>query len=106
MSEENITTVRAQIDALVRGDLERWLEGFDPEVEFRLPPEWPDEGAGKGREAALASMKSTLELAENLKIDVRGITELDDPDRLLVSTHITATGRGAECRSSLTGMTL
>jgi ketosteroid isomerase-like protein len=95
MSEENVETVREQIDALAHGDLERWLEGFDPEVEFRLPPEWPDEELGKGREAALASMKSTLELVVDLKIHIRGITELDDPDRLLVSTHIAATGAGS-----------
>jgi ketosteroid isomerase-like protein len=95
MSEENVKSVREQIDALARGDLERWLEGFDEEVEFRLPPEWPDEGVGRGREAALASMKSTLELAEKVQIDVLDITELDSPDRLLVATRIAATGAGS-----------
>ena len=67
MSEKNIETLRAQIDALSRRDLKTWLEGFDPEVEFRLPPEWPDEDIGKGREAALASMKTTLEVAEKMR---------------------------------------
>ena len=95
MSEGNIETLRAQIDALRRRDLKTWLEGFDPEVEFRLPPEWPDEDIGKGREAALASMKTTLELAENIEIQVREIAELDGPDRLLLSTRIVATGAGS-----------
>lgn len=95
MPQGNVETIRDQIEALRRGDLERWLEGFDPEVEFRLPPEWPDEDVGKGREAAMASMKGALELAEDLDIDVREIRELDTPDRLLVSLHIAATGAGS-----------
>jgi ketosteroid isomerase-like protein len=95
MSQGNIATLRDQIDALNQGDLDRWLKGFDPEVEFRMPPGWPDEGEGKGREAALASMKSALDVAENVAIHLRDITELDSPDRLLVSTHIAATGAGS-----------
>jgi ketosteroid isomerase-like protein len=95
MSEENVDRLREQINALARGDLARWLEGFDPEVEFRLPPEWPDEGQGKGREAALASMKGALGVAETFDINIRGITELESPDRLLVNTHVAATGAGS-----------
>ena len=55
MSQENVEVVRKQIDDLRRRDWTAWLEAFDPDVEFRLPPEWPDEGAGTGRDAALAS---------------------------------------------------
>jgi ketosteroid isomerase-like protein len=95
MPEENVETVREQVDALAQGDLERWLEGFDEEVEFRLPPEWPDEDVGRGREAALASMKSTLELAQSIDIEVIDVTELDSPDRLLLATRIAATGAGS-----------
>jgi ketosteroid isomerase-like protein len=95
MSQDNLATLRDQIDALVQGDLERWLQGFDPDVEFRMPPEWPDESMGKGPDAALASMRGTLELAEGLEIDLREVTELDDPDRLLIYTHIAATAIGS-----------
>jgi ketosteroid isomerase-like protein len=95
MSHDNLATLRDQIDALVQGDFERWLQGFDPEVEFRMPPEWPDESIGKGPAAALASMKGTLELAEGLEIDLREVTELGDPDRLLIYTHIAATAIGS-----------
>jgi ketosteroid isomerase-like protein len=95
MSGENAATIREQVEALSRGDWEAWLKGFDPEVEFRMPREWPDEVQGKGREAALASMKGALDVAENLDIEIRDITELDTPDRLLVSTHVRATGAGS-----------
>jgi ketosteroid isomerase-like protein len=94
MSRENAATIRDQIEALNRGDLDRWLRGFDPEVEFRMPPEWPDEVEGRGREAALASMKGALEVAGNVDIELREVTELAG-DRLLVSTHIVATGAGS-----------
>jgi ketosteroid isomerase-like protein len=95
MSRENAATIRDQVEALNRGDLDRWLRGFHPEVEFRMPPEWPDEVEGRGREAALASMKGALEVAGNVDIEIREITEVADPDQLLVSTRIVATGAGS-----------
>ena len=94
MSHENVEIVRKQIDDLRRRDWEAWVEAFDPEVEFRLPPEWPDEEAGTGRDAALASMKGTLELVDDLDIDIHEIRELED-GRLLVSGHVAAKGGGS-----------
>jgi ketosteroid isomerase-like protein len=95
MSQENIEALRAQIDALNRRDLDAWLEGFDPDVEFTMPSEWPDHQEGRGREAALASMQMALGVAEDVRIEVQDIAELGSPDRLLVSTHVTARGAGS-----------
>jgi ketosteroid isomerase-like protein len=95
MSQENIEVLRAQIDALNRRDLDAWLEGFDPDVEFSMPSEWPDHQEGRGRGAAMASMQMALDVAEDVRIEVQYITELDSPDRLLVNTHIAATGAGS-----------
>jgi ketosteroid isomerase-like protein len=95
MSQENVETLRAQIDALNRRDLDAWLKGFDPDVEFRMPSEWPDHQEGRGREAALASMQMVLDVAEDIRIEVQDITALDSPDRLLVSTRINARGAGS-----------
>src|SRR5687767_2002234 len=96
MSEENVEIVRKMIDDLRRRDWTAWLEAFDPEVEFRLPPEWPDEEAGTGREAALASMKGTVEFVEDLDISIHEVRELDDDDdRLLVIGHVAAKGAGS-----------
>src|SRR5687768_16348368 len=94
MSEQNVETLRAQINALNRGDLDSWLEGFDPEAEFIMPSEWPDHQKGRGREAALASMQTALDVAEDVRIEVLDITELDS-DRIFVSTHVTARGVGS-----------
>jgi ketosteroid isomerase-like protein len=95
MSEENVKALRAQVDALNRGDLDAWLEGFDPEVEFREPPEWPGGEVGRGREAALTTMRRAIEDAEDLNIEIEGIEELDTPDRLFLTTHVTARGKGS-----------
>jgi ketosteroid isomerase-like protein len=92
---ENVEALRAQIDALNRGDLDAWLEGFDPDVEFIMPPEWPDLQEGRGRKAALASMQMALDVAEDVRIELREITELLDGPDLLLSTHITARGAGS-----------
>jgi ketosteroid isomerase-like protein len=95
MSEENVEALRAQIDALNRRDLDAWLKGFDPDVEFTMPSEWPDHQEGRGREAALASMQMALDVAEDVRIEVQDITPLRSPDRLLVSTHVAAIGAGS-----------
>jgi ketosteroid isomerase-like protein len=95
MSQENVELIGRQIDALNRRDLHAWLEGFDPDVEFTMPSEWPDHQEGRGREAALASMQMALDVAEDVHIKVQDITELDSPDRLLVSTDVTARGAGS-----------
>ncbi len=94
MSRENIEGVRAQIDPLNRGDLETWSEGFHPDVEFVLPPVWPGGGSGRGREAAMDSMREALEVAGSVDIEVEEIKELDD-GRLLVHTHVTTRGAGS-----------
>jgi ketosteroid isomerase-like protein len=95
MSQENVEAVRAQINALNRRDLDAWLEGFDPDVEFTMPSEWPDHQEGRGRAAALASMQMALDVAEVVRVEVQDINELDSPDRLLVSTHVAAIGAGS-----------
>jgi ketosteroid isomerase-like protein len=95
MAQENIEALRAQVEALNRGDLDAWLEGFDREVEFREPPEWPGGEEGTGREAALATMLRAMEDAEDLNIEIERIEELDRPDRLFLTTHVTARGKGS-----------
>ena len=42
MSEENIEIVRRMNAAFNHGD-EGWVGFYDPEVEFRMPPEWPED---------------------------------------------------------------
>ena len=74
------------------------FRAFDPKVEFRLPPEWPDEEAGTGHDAALASMKATLELVDDLEITIHEIRELER-DRLLVIGHVVRKAPEAACPS-------
>ena len=58
MSEESLAVVREMNEAFNRGN-ERWLEFYAPDVEFVMPPDWPDEPVHRGRES-LARLLSTL----------------------------------------------
>ena len=58
MSEESLAVVREMNEAFNRGN-ERWLEFYAPDVEFVMPPDWPDEPMHRGRES-LARLLSTL----------------------------------------------
>jgi hypothetical protein len=48
MSQENVEVVRHMNAAFNRGD-EDWVGFYDPEVEFRMPPEWPEDSVYTGR---------------------------------------------------------
>jgi ketosteroid isomerase-like protein len=94
MPEDGVELVRDAIDAINRGDLDAWLDTLHPDFEFRNAPEMPDDPSGTGKEAALASMKTTLDLAENVRVDVKEITTLDD-GRILLTTRVSAHGKGS-----------
>jgi ketosteroid isomerase-like protein len=94
MPEESVELVRGAIDAINRGDLDAWLDTLHPDFEFQDPPEMPDDSSGSGRKAALASLKRMLDLAEDVLIEVKEITTLDD-GRILLATRVSARGAGS-----------
>jgi hypothetical protein len=49
MSQETVDAARGMWDAFNRRDLDAWLEGFDPEVEWHAAREDPDAGVHHGR---------------------------------------------------------
>ena len=49
MSKENVEIVRRMNAAFNRGD-EGWVGFYDPQVEFRTPPEWPEDSVYTGHD--------------------------------------------------------
>ena len=50
MSQENVETYLRADAAFNRGDLDRWLEFFDPEIEWHDLPTLPGAGVHHGAE--------------------------------------------------------
>ena len=84
---------RKGYEAFARRDLDLALEMMDPEIEAHDPPEMPDAGVHRGRDAVRRDWEHTLELFEELTIDVEEIFEADGEDVVLFVHYI---GRGRE----------
>ena len=61
MSEENLEAIRGVYERWAEGDFQWGLEIFDPEMEFVLPPSFPESGTYRGREETSAYMREFLE---------------------------------------------
>jgi ketosteroid isomerase-like protein len=53
MSRENVEIVRASVDTWNAGDMDAWADFLAPDVVWRVPPDWPEQGPFAGREAVL-----------------------------------------------------
>ena len=94
MPRGDLEVIRAGVEAVNRGDMDAWLETIHPEIEFVDPPDTPDDSSGTGREAALASIKRMLDVAEEVHAEIEEVTETED-GRLLVTTRVLARGKGS-----------
>ena len=90
MSQENVDLARRMWDAFNRRDLEAWLEGFDPEVEWHTAREDPDAGVHHGRPGLMGYAEQWLDAYDDLRVDP--VEVIDAGDEVLV--WIRVTGRG------------
>ena len=85
MSQENVGVVRATYDAWNRGDIDAWIENFDPEVQWSAPLE---EFRGH---AGIRHAWRTWKLDLQLKVRIDDIRDLGDS--VLALGELTGTGR-------------
>src|SRR4051794_33516963 len=57
MSQENVETVRAGIEAWNADDMDALVELYDPDAIMRAPDGWPEPGPFVGRDAVLHQFK-------------------------------------------------
>jgi len=61
MSQENVETMRAALEAWNAGDMDRVRGMYDPDVIMRTPEGWPEPGPYVGREAVLRQLEQNRE---------------------------------------------
>ena len=88
MSEENLKTVLAYIDAYNRRDFDAAVAAFDPEVEWVLP-ERQSSDSGRGRDAVIRFWQEIDETFDDLQL--RPQEHIDAGDR--VATRLRHYGR-------------
>ena len=85
MSQENVEIARKATEAFNRRDRDAWLPLMDPELEWRSPPEWPESGTVRGREAVWDFMVSIDDAWEQENFEM--VDVIDAGDGTLVARY-------------------
>jgi ketosteroid isomerase-like protein len=78
MSQENEKTWLAADSAFNSGDLDRWIEFHDPEIEWHDLPSLPGAGVHRGREALLRRIGELKGALADFRTEVEEITSVGD----------------------------
>jgi len=78
MPRENVEIARKALEAFNRRDRDAWLPLMDPEVEWRSPPEWPESGTVRGREAVWDFMVSIDDAWEQENFEMVAVIDAGD----------------------------
>ena len=96
MSRVDAERIRRAYDAWNEAGPEAVTERFWAEdVVYREGPGWPDAGVYRGREAALARMRSLVELLGPIEVRLDELIELDD-GRFVACTSMVGEGAAAD----------
>ena len=89
---DNVEIVRRSLQLWSRGDLEGFIEGVDPEIEWRTSGVYPDvDPVYYGHQGFRKFWRDFHEIWETLSMELRDMAVADD--QLAFSFHFDATGR-------------
>jgi ketosteroid isomerase-like protein len=96
MPHQNTETLRRQVDAFNRGDLEAWLITIHPSVTF-APISASIEGVYEGHEGLRLWFADNRESFESFRVSHTDVRDLGDDRLLAIGTiHLRARGSGIE----------
>ena len=102
MSSANVEIVRRAFEAWNSGDAENAIELLDPDIEWRLPPNFPDAQAWHGRDAVVQGLTAVAGAWDEFHIDVQELIDAGDRVVALVRFH----GRAAITGLDLGGVSV
>jgi ketosteroid isomerase-like protein len=95
--EENLAAVRAALEVFQSGDVERFLEFLDPDIEVFSTPELANPTQARGRDAWLRWTGDWLEAWETFEIDAESIEPVGEHHVILeMRQHGKGKGSGVE----------
>jgi ketosteroid isomerase-like protein len=93
MSQENVELARKAFEAWNRGDVDAFLQTFDPNVEVYLPEGGLNVGVRRGHEEVRRLMEGFLEVWRDLRMEPERFFEVRD--QIVVFVHVRGTGKGS-----------
>lgn len=102
MSRDNVEIVRRAFEAWNRGDPESAIELLDPDIEWRLPPNFPDADAWHGRDAVVQGLTAVAGSWDEFQVEIHEL--IDAGDRVVALVRFK--GRAAITGLDLGGMSV
>ena len=94
-ADKNVAIVRRTLEAFNRGEAERSLESFHPDVEWEVSPELvPDADIYRGRDGVRAFWSEWQEAFEGFRLEIEDCVDLDD-GQVLALTRALGVGAGS-----------
>jgi ketosteroid isomerase-like protein len=78
MSQENVEVVREVWNAFNRGDLDTFIEFFDPEIEWHDLPTMPGGGVHRGRDPFRRHVEGFIEVWGEVRMETEEIRSIGD----------------------------
>jgi ketosteroid isomerase-like protein len=91
MSEENVGIVRRQFELWSEGNLDAWVELWDPDVVVQPPEGWP-EGGPRGREALRRQGERLRDSWDEARVEIEEIQPVGE-DRVVSRFRYVTRGR-------------
>jgi len=96
MSQENVEIVRRGVRAFNEGDVEAWLEQFDPDIVWHASEDNPDVDTYHGHEGLVQLAATWREMFEELRVEPHEIIDRGDHVILAARVRGLGTSSGAE----------
>jgi uncharacterized protein len=96
MASENVEIVRRAFEAWNSGDAEAAIALLDADIEWRLPPNFPDAQAWHGRDAVVEGLTAVAGAWDEFRVDVQELIDIGDRVVALVRFHGRATITGLD----------
>jgi ketosteroid isomerase-like protein len=94
MSRENVEIVREMNRAFNRHE-DRWLDFYGSDVEYVMPPEWPEDRVYRGRESLRKLLFALREIFVGQEWRLERVIDVDD-DCVVVLASVHASVQGGQ----------
>gem|GEM_PF-857949 len=94
MSQENVE-IAWELNRAFNRHEDRWLDFYDSDVEYMMPPEWPDDRVYRGRESLRGLLSTLTRTFEGHEWVIERVIEASD-DCVIALARIHASIQGGE----------
>jgi ketosteroid isomerase-like protein len=97
MSRDNVEAVLHAYEAMSRGDIDAAVAGFDPDIEWQVPPFLTEGTVHRGVAAVRRLWETWTDSFERVEWRVEEVIDAGDEDVMVMAAlHATGRGSGAE----------